>query len=152
MNPNESTSVQKSIRFPSDLFATLERMAESRGMSSAALVKEAARRYVEVDRQQEALQSLEERVAASIGRLTREQRNMRNDVHVAMAMVDTLAKAFFLHTPRIPREAVDGAAAEAHERHEKFTRQVVAALQGGEGLWADLDAAADASGETNAVT
>lgn len=145
MTPVKPPTVQRTIRFPGAADAELERLAGARGTAVAVIVKEAVRQYLDRERQHDALEGIEARLVATMTRVLRELRVVRNDQHLTMAFVDTLAQTFLLHTPPIPPEAVEAAAASATERHGKYTRAVVGQLQGSDGLWHEL---ADAVGNS----
>ncbi len=145
MNPANLPTVQRTIRFPGAIDGELEQLARGRCTPVAVIVKDAVRQYLDRDRQSNLLEGVEERLVATMTRVLRELRVMRNDQHLTMAFVDTLAQTFLLHTPPLPPDAVEAAAASATVRHGKYTRAVVGQLQGSEGLWHEL---ADAVGNT----
>lgn len=148
MNPANLPTVQRTIRFPGAIDGELEQLARGRGTPVAVIVKDAVRQYLDRDRQSNLLEGVEERLVATMTRVLRELRVMRNDQHLTMAFVDTLAQTFLLHTPPLPPDAVEAAAASATVRHGKYTRAVVGQLQGSEGLWHELtDAVGNTAGD-----
>ncbi|MEI2263592.1 hypothetical protein OHC51_21785 [Stenotrophomonas indicatrix] len=107
-------------------------------MTFSAYVREAVRDKVGEDRRRYEAESLEARLAASIGRLQKDVRIVRGDVHVAMALIDSLVRSFLLHTPPIPPEAVPAATAAADARYNRFIKNVVKAVQGHSGVFDQL--------------
>lgn len=107
-------------------------------MLESAAVRTALQSFIKHDEEMDELSGLEKRVVGSLTRLMKDVRLVRNDLHLAMAMINVLAETYLLHTPPLPDSARDPAAASAVDRHRKFTRRVVSQLQGGEGLWSDL--------------
>ena len=139
-----SKMTPKVMRFPQELNDALEAEAKQAGISAAALVRRAVESHLQTRQEAAALdarlEGMEERIAASIGRMRREVQAARNDMHVSMAMLDTFVRVYLLHTPPVPREAVAAAAAAADDRHAKFEGAVVGALQGESGLMTRLQA------------
>jgi hypothetical protein len=116
----------------------MQKIAEERRMTYAAVVNQALREFLDRDRQLGEITGLEKRLVGSMTRVMKDVRLVRNDLHLTMAFVNTLAEIYLLHTPPLPDTAVGAAAASATERYQKFVKRVIAQLQGGEGLWADL--------------
>jgi len=132
-----------SYRVPPSLRDKVRVVARERGMLESSAVRAALQNFIDHDQQADDLSGLENRLAASLTRLMKDVRMVRNDVHLALAMVNVLAETYLLHTPPLPESARDSAAASAADRHRRFTKRVIAQLQGREGLWADLAENAD---------
>lgn len=127
-----------SYRLPPSLRDKLRAVARERGMLESSAVRAALQNFIDHDQEADELSGLENRLAGSLTRLMKDVRVVRNDVHLALAMVNVLAEIYLLHTPPLPESARDSAAALAVDRHRRFTKRVIAQLQGREGLWADL--------------
>ncbi len=127
-----------SYRVPSSLRDKVRDVARERGMLESSAVREALQKFITNDQEMDELSGLEKRIVGSLTRLMKDVRMVRNDIHLAMAMVNVLAETYLLHTPPLPESARDSAAASAADRHRKFTKRVIAQLQGSEGLWSDL--------------
>lgn len=138
MNSEARRTTQRSLRMPVSIESGLLAIAKERQMTFAAVVNQALREFLDRDRQSDELANLEKRIAGSLVRLMKDVANLRNDQHLALAFIDTLAQTYLLHTPPLPAEAVESASASASDRHGKYIRRVVSQLQGGEGLWAEL--------------
>lgn len=139
------TMTPKVMRFPRELSEALENEAKATGVSSAAIVRTALEAYLQTRADDQALDArldgMEERLAATVGRLRREVQSTRNDSHVMMSMLDTFVRLYLLHTPPIPKDAVRSSAVAADERHAKFEATVVKQLQGASGLMERLNEA-----------
>ena len=132
------------FRATDELAQQLEQLAIARGHKTSTVIRDALRHYMDRERQLDHIESLEARMVASMERLAKNDRILRNDLHVLMGMVHTLVRTYLLHTPPIPPEAVEAAAASARDREAKFMKMVVASVQGGgPDVLADLDAAAN---------
>ncbi len=59
---------------------------------------------------------------------------MQNELHVAMAFLDMLARTYLFHTPPVPEDAIDAQAASAEQRYRKLIEQLPLSLQSGGGL------------------
>ncbi|MCD0253096.1 hypothetical protein JWH16_04405 [Xanthomonas campestris pv. campestris] len=108
-------------------------------MTFTAFTREALRDRVEAERRRDEADSLEARFVATMQRTQQDVRLVRNDVHVVMAYVDSLVRSFLLHTPPVPPEAVKAAAAAGDQRYARFMKNVRDALQGGAGLFEQID-------------
>lgn len=127
-----------SYRVPSSLRDRVKDVARERGMLESSAVRTALQNFIKHDQEMDELSGLEKRVVGSLTRLMKDVKLVRNDLHLAMAMINVLAETYLLHTPPLPESARDAAAASAVDRHRKFTKRVISQLQGGEGLWSDL--------------
>lgn len=138
MNPKSRPSKQIPTRMPADLYEAAEAGAKERGMSISAYVREAVRNKVGEDQRRYEAESLEARLVASIQRVQKDVRIVRGDLHVTMALIDSLVRSFLLHTPPIPPEAVPAASAAADARYERFIKNVVKSVQGHSGVFDQL--------------
>lgn len=126
------------VRIPDALAEQLDQAAKSRGLTVSAYVREALRLQLDEATRDEKLAALEDRVAASLNRMSRDLKNSRQDVQMLIAMLDKFVRQYLLHTPPVPAEAVKAAAASADDRHEKWVRGFLAEIQGPEGMVARL--------------
>lgn len=127
-----------SYRIAPSVRDAVRKVADERRCAESNVVRDALEAYIRREGELDQLANLEQRMAGSLTRLMKDVRTLRNDMHLTMAFVNTLAELYLLHTPPLPADAKDAASASAVERHQKYIRRVVAQLQGGEGLWADL--------------
>ncbi|QYY27523.1 hypothetical protein [Diaphorobacter sp. MNS-0] len=114
----------------------VEKAAKDKGWAIADVYREAVREYLGRDRLREEFAEFEKRVAASHRAVTREQRRIKNDLEVMLALFDLFTRSFFLHTPAVPPEAIDLASKEAWERYEKLRAQVAQMVRAGSGVLA----------------
>lgn len=124
-------------RIPTELYEAFHEAAKKRGGTPSAAAREAIREWVDRERVWSQRDDLEERIAATMTRVMKDIVLVRNDIHVQMAFFDAYMRSYFLHTPPVPREALDAAAAAAQDRYEKLLKQVPQLLQDGGGF-ADL--------------
>ncbi|WP_305805952.1 hypothetical protein [Stenotrophomonas sp. YIM B06876] len=123
------------LRVSDELHAQAINAAKERGMTPAAYQREALRAYLKQGEQKDDIEHLEARFVATLGRLSKDIRIARNDVHVCIAFIDTFARSYLLHTPPIPPEAVQASAAAADVRYDRFLREVAKGLHGDTGLF-----------------
>jgi rubrerythrin len=121
------------------------------GLPLAAYVREAAKQFVKIRDEHAAflaaagkgddaaaaksvvqilLTKLEERVANSIDRQSREVQKLRSEVSVLQAFQDRFAYLYLLHTPELARETVLGAKAAADRRYSRLLSNVEDRLEG----------------------
>lgn len=129
------------VRVPDQLASHVEQAAKDKGLSVSAWVREAIRAHLAAEARNGQLDSLEARLVATMNRMSREARTARNETQMVIAMLDTFARLYLLHTPPIPREAVRASAASADDRHEKFVAAFINSLQGNTGLLERLNGA-----------
>ena len=110
--------VLKSIRFDSEVLASIEEMATAKQMSLANIIRTAVDFYLEKEKLAAELNDVEARIAASLLRAQKETYRVGEDVQLLIAYLDQLAKFVFFATPEvIDREA---AAAVGNRRHAAF--------------------------------
>ena len=140
-NPNDGRHTVR-ITDP-ELLAAIEGECKERGWGYSDLYREAMKEYLGRQKLHEELAEFEKRIAASHRAVTREQRRIRNDISVMLGLFDLFARSYFLHTPSVPPEAMDMAAADGWQRYEKMRSQLAAMVRGGGsvlGIAAELNA------------
>lgn len=132
-----------SVRIPDYLSSQLENAVDERGVIGARtdIVCEALAQYFKADAERESRDEMEARIAATLTRVLKDVMQGRNEVQLLTAMLDCFLRSYFLHTPPIPREAVDAAAAAAQERYRRLIRQVPEVMQGGGGVLTEFQQA-----------
>jgi hypothetical protein len=116
-----------------ELVGAIEAAAKSKG-SQSAVFREALKAYFRTDLITHELAEFERRIAATYREQGRQMRRLRNDLQILIAFFDLFARSYYVHTPSVPAEAVDAAAAVAKLRYEKLLRQLPEVLQGATGL------------------
>lgn len=131
----------------SELRGAIEALAKEREWSISDVYKEAVKEYLGKDRLRQEFGEFEKRIAASYRAMTKEQRRIRNDLEIFMAMFDLFIRSYFVHTPSVPPEAVEFAAADGWQRYEKLISQLPEMMRSGGGA---LGAAMAANMENDA--
>jgi hypothetical protein len=116
-----------------ELVEAIEAAAKDKG-SQSVVFREALKTYFRTDQITQELARFERRMAAAFREQDRQMRRLRNDLQILMAFFDLFARSYYVHTPTVPSEAVEGAAASARLRYEKLLRQLPEVLQGATGL------------------
>ena len=78
-----------------------------------------------------AAEELENRVAASLDRLTSELRKLGTGQQAQFALTDALAKVVLTCVPEPPNDAVEHARSRAMLRYDKFIKSVATSMTGG---------------------
>lgn len=122
------------IRVPQALYDAFERAAQERGGTVSAAGREAIREWIDRERVWKERDDLEARIAATMSRVMKDTLLVRNDMHLLMAFFDAFLRSYYLHTPPVPRDAIDAASVSAHDRYEKLMKQIPSLLQEGSGI------------------
>ena len=102
-----------------------EAAAKRSGMPLSAFIRDAVRRQLGEESAAQALGSFEEKVAATVGRLHREVREVRDVVHLLFAQQDSFVRLFLMCVPEAPtEEALKAAEVSARRRYKKFVDTV----------------------------
>jgi Arc/MetJ-type ribon-helix-helix transcriptional regulator len=121
---------QWTVRLTEELAEQICKATEERGFSSPrAFIREAVRK--ELYARGPAGQEIEDRVAASLARLSGELRNLGATQQAQFALTDSLAKLFLTCVPEPPNDAVDQARHRAMVRYDRFIKSVAASMTGG---------------------
>jgi Arc/MetJ-type ribon-helix-helix transcriptional regulator len=121
---------QWTVRLPEELAQQICKATEERGFSSPrAFIREAVRK--ELHARGGAGQEIEDRVAASLARLSGELRKLGATQQAQFALTDALAKLFLMCVPEPPNDAVDHARNRAMVRYDRFIKSVAASMTGG---------------------
>lgn len=122
------------VRLPEDFIGQMERRARERGQTLSAYMRQSLRDDMDEASRDERLAALEDRIAASLNRMSRELKSARQDTQLVIAMFDMFVRQYLLHTPPVPADAVKAAAASADDRHEKWVRGFLSEVQAPDGL------------------
>jgi Arc/MetJ-type ribon-helix-helix transcriptional regulator len=121
---------QWTVRLPEELAQQIRKAAEERGFSTPrAFIREAVRQ--ELHARGGAAEEVENRLAASVDRLSSELRRLGTAQQAQFALTDALAKVFLVCIPEPPNDAVDHARSRAMVRYDKFIKSVAASMTGG---------------------
>jgi Arc/MetJ-type ribon-helix-helix transcriptional regulator len=125
----EKAGVIHGLRINAQLRNRIERAMQKDGFSSrsafmrAAIERELAGRESGVD-------EAEQRIAASLERMSRQIQNLRIGQQALFAFVDVLAKTFLTCVPEPPRDVQDQAVARGKARYDRFLKSVGMAMVG----------------------
>jgi hypothetical protein len=112
-----------------ELIEAIEKAGKDRG-SQSVVFREALKLYFRTDQIAQELAGFERRMAAAYREQDRQMRRLRNELQILMAFFDLFVRSYYVHTPTVPAEAVEGAAASAKLRYENLLRQLPKVLQG----------------------
>lgn len=134
------SSIKFSTRIPIELHAQLEAAAADRGGSGAktAILVEALKAYFRGVDESARRDEMEARVAATLNGVRKDIALVRNESQIGIALLDSFIRTYLVHTPPVPREAVDEAAVSAQDRYEKVMRRIPDLLQGDSGILTKL--------------
>lgn len=122
MNPH-------AIRFPDTVAKQIEAASKHQGFASAsAFVRHAIEQ--ELLGRQEALTGAEERIAATLDQVRRDQFRLMQMNQALFAFVDTLAKTLLTCVPEPPADAKPQAVARAKERYDRLLKSAGRAMVG----------------------
>ena len=117
-----------------ELVAGIEGIVKAKGWSRNDVFREAVRTYLRLDPISSELAELERRQAATFREQARKLRQLRTELQILMGFFDLFARSYYVHTPMVPPEAVDAAAASARLRYERLLQQLPSVFEGATGL------------------
>ncbi|QXL85227.1 DUF1778 domain-containing protein [Comamonas sp. NLF-1-9] len=119
------------VRIDPEERALLEKVAARAGYRSlSAFLLAAAREKAQLIENDDVLSAMEERMAATFGRVMQMIQTVNDGVQVNVSQVHYLAQAFFTCVPQPPPEAVDAAIDQAKIRHARWQEAVAADVEG----------------------
>lgn len=119
------------MRIESKEREALEKVAARAGYRSlSAFLLAAAREKAQLIENDDVLSAMEERMAATFGRVMQMIQTVNDGVQVNVSQVHYLAQAFFACVPRPPPEALDAAIDQARIRHARWQEAVAADVEG----------------------
>ena len=119
----------RSVRFEADVQLRIERAIKDGGYSShSAFIRIAVNH--ELAGRESGVDAAEERLAASVDRLSREVRSVKLGQQALFAFVDSLVKTLLTCIAEPPREAYDQAVARGRLRYDRFLKSVGTGLAG----------------------
>jgi Arc/MetJ-type ribon-helix-helix transcriptional regulator len=117
------------IRLPEGTMNAIEAAAQERGFASmSAFIRYAVDQ--ELAARQEGLIGAEERLAASIEQVRRDQYRLMRMHQALFAYLDTLAKTLLTCVPEPPSDAKPHAVASARERYDRLLKSAGRAMVG----------------------
>jgi hypothetical protein len=120
---------QRTIRFSEKVEKSIDEEAARRGFASpTAFIRYAVDQ--ELAERQDGLTGAEERLAASIEQIRKDQYRLMRMHQALFAYVDTLAKTFLTCVPEPPADAKPHAVASAKERYDRLLKSAGRAMVG----------------------
>jgi Arc/MetJ-type ribon-helix-helix transcriptional regulator len=118
-----------SVRLTSEMAQQVTDSIRARGFNSAsAFVRYAIQR--ELQRDEPAVAQAEERIVATVTRLTKEVRAVHTAQMATYTLADALVKVILTCIPEPPGEVLDQAKSRAKRRYEKFLVSVAQGMAG----------------------
>jgi uncharacterized protein (DUF1778 family) len=128
-------SAYYTVRIDPEERASLEKVAARAGYRSlSAFMLAAAREKAQLIENDDVLSAMEERMAATFGRVMQMIQTVNDGVQVNVAQVHYLAQVFFTCVPSPPPEAVDAAIDQAKIRLARWQEAVAADIEGKPGV------------------
>jgi uncharacterized protein (DUF1778 family) len=126
--PAKLRSARIAVRVSVDDQREIEEAAKTRGYSTpSAFVRSAIRNELHG---REELISIEDKISASLERVTNDNYRLSRVLQALFALVEALSKAFLTCVPEPPAEARSQAVALAKERYQRLIQSAAAAMSG----------------------
>jgi Arc/MetJ-type ribon-helix-helix transcriptional regulator len=122
---------QMTFRVTDDLDKRIEAAVEERGLNSvAAFIRLAIQNELDRAASQRKIEALEERLAASLSRVSDEVRKLVNGQQAVIALIDSLSKVILTCVPEPEAAAFNRAVAMARDRYQKFLKSAASSMKG----------------------
>ncbi len=122
---------QMTFRVTDDLDKRIEAAVEERGLNSvAAFIRLAIQNELDRAETQRRVEALEERLAATLTRVSDEVRKLVNGQQAIIALVDSLSKVILTCVPEPEAAAFNRAVAIARDRYQKFLKSAASSMKG----------------------
>ena len=129
MKTPKRKSVSRGIRIDENLFNRLQIAAEQGGFADTnAFIRAAIQR--ELAGRESGVDAAEERIAASLDRLSRELRAIKLAQQALFAFTDAMVKMLLTCVAEPPRDVYDQAVARAKLRYDRFVKSIGSGLAG----------------------
>jgi Arc/MetJ-type ribon-helix-helix transcriptional regulator len=122
---------QHNVRLPGELAHAIDIAVAERGYASAsAFIRDAIQRELRRDARETTTAEIEERLATTVLRLSKDVRAVHTAQLATFAYVDGLTKVFLTCIAEPPNDVLDQARARAKRRYEKFLISVAQGMIG----------------------
>lgn len=119
----------RAARFDEDLNGRIERASKDGGFSNpSAFIRAAVER--ELAGRESGVDAAEERIAASLDRVSRELRSIRLAQQALFAFTDALVKTLLTCLAEPPKDSYDQAVARGRIRYDRFMKSVGSGIAG----------------------
>jgi Arc/MetJ-type ribon-helix-helix transcriptional regulator len=127
--PMAIRTARVTVRLSREEVAKIEHIAKERGyLSPSAFVRTALRN--ELTGRESELTEAEQRIAATLERLTRDVFRIHRGQQALFAVVDTFVKTFLTCIPEPPRDGMSQSVARARDRYDRFVKSAGQAMVG----------------------
>lgn len=121
---------KKSIRFSPEMVKVIERRAAIENKTFSEIIIDACHRYLV---REEEVEEKWDIILRRLVRMTTETKRLKEDVRIAIAATDGLARYFFAQLPEIPATERESANLASARRHKNYVRFILDHLrQGGD--------------------
>lgn len=124
------SNMRRTIRLSADLDKEIVRAATRKGFANPTVFMRAALRVAVREGQRTELEDAEQRLSASLERVAREMRSMREAQATVLAVLDSFVKIFLTCVPEPAAVLRDQAIARAKARYERFLQSTGRSLNG----------------------
>src|SRR5690349_17963080 len=124
-----SRTIKITVRLTSDEDKLVEQAARDRGyLNPSAFIRSAIRN--EIAGRESEMTETEQRIAATLERLSRDIFRVNRGQQALFAVVDTLVKTFLTCIPEPPRDGMSQSIARARDRYDRFVKSAGQAMVG----------------------
>jgi Arc/MetJ-type ribon-helix-helix transcriptional regulator len=122
---------QHNVRLPGDLAQAIDTAVAERGYESAsAFIRDAIQKELRQDGKETVIADIEERMAATLIRLSKDLRAVHTAQLATFAYIDALTKVVLTCMAEPPNDVLDQARARAKRRYERFLISVAQGMSG----------------------
>jgi Arc/MetJ-type ribon-helix-helix transcriptional regulator len=122
---------ERGLRLTEELQRRINTAVEERGLNSAAaFIRLAIQNELDRAESERKIEALEERLAASLSRVSDEVRKLVNGQQAVIALIDSLSKVILTCVPEPEAAASHRAVAMARDRYQKFLKSAASSMKG----------------------
>ena len=127
--PMATRTARLTVRFSREEAVQIAGLAKERGyLSPSAFIRAAVRN--ELTGRESEISDAEQRIAATLERLSRDVFRTNRGQQALFAIVDTLVKTFLTCVPEPPRDGMSQSVARARDRYNRFVKSAGQAMVG----------------------
>jgi Arc/MetJ-type ribon-helix-helix transcriptional regulator len=122
---------ERGLRLTEELQKRISAAVEERGLNSAAaFIRLAIQNELDRAESQRKVEALEERLAATLTRVSDEVRKLVNGQQAVIALIDSLSKVILTCVPEPEAAEFKRAVAMARDRYQKFLKSAASSMKG----------------------
>jgi Arc/MetJ-type ribon-helix-helix transcriptional regulator len=127
--PMATRTARLTVRFSREEAVQIAELAKERGyLSPSAFIRSAVRN--ELTGRESEISDAEQRIAATLERLSRDVFRYNRRQQALFAVIDTFVKTFLTCVPEPPRDGISQSVARARDRYERFIKSAGQAMVG----------------------